>query len=244
MSNPSPDKILWELAPLYAGLDDQHLQDDLLAARSDAEKFRNSFHGKINSSAITAARLGKALQQYEELQLKVVKPYLYAELLFYADSGNQEHSRLMAEVREVWQEVHEETLFFELELLGLDEDVYRALVDDAMIAPYRHYLTTVRDHAPYTLSEPVEQALKRKDLSGKDAFVQLFDELTAGLRYRYRFPGEEEERETTGEELLSLIYHPDRVVRETAFTTFLDKHAEQSLVLSSCFNNILFYSFE
>ncbi len=239
MSNSSANKIRWNVASLYAGTDDQHLQDDLLAARSDAKKFRNSFHGQINSSAITAAQLGKALQQYEKLQLKVVKPHLYAELLFYADSSNQEHIRLMAEVREVWQAVHEETLFFELELLGLDEDVYRALVDDAMIAPYRHYLTTVRDHAPYTLSEPVEQALKRKDLSGKDAFVQLFDELTAGLRYRYRFPGEEEERETTGEELLSLIYHSDRVVRETAFTTFLDKHAEQSLVLSSCFNNIL-----
>ena len=239
MYNSSPDKIRWDLAPLYAGFNDQLLQDDLIAARSDAEKFRNSFHGQINSSAITSAQLSKALQQYETLQLKVVKPYLYAELLFYADSSNREHTRLVAQVREAWQAVHEKTLFFELELLAIDEEVYRALVKSSMIVPYQHYLTTVRDYAPYTLSEPVEQALKRKDLSGKDAFVQLFDELTAGLLYRYRFPDEEEERETTGEELLSLIYHPDRVVRETAFATFLDKHAEQSLVLTSCFNNIL-----
>ena len=131
------------------------------------------------------------------------------------------------------------TLFFELEVLALDEGEYNALALDAEIAPYAHYLATVRAHAPYTLSESVEQALKRKDLSGIEAFVQLFDELTAGFSYRYRFPDEAEEREATGEELLSLIYHQDREVRETAFATFLNKHAEQSLVLTSCFNNVL-----
>lgn len=239
MINLSPGKIRWDLTPLYAGSDDQKLQADLASAHHQAEQFRSSFHGRINCPEIVAAGLGQALHEYEVLQLKVLKPYLYAQLLFSGESSDPEHTRLLAQVREAWQAIHEETLFFELELLALGEDVYRALVDNAMVAPYHHYLTTVRAHGPYMLSEPVEQALKRKDLSGKDAFVQLFDELTAGLRYRYRFPGEEEERETTGEELLALIYHPDRVVRETAFATFLDKHAEHSLVLTSCFNNIL-----
>jgi oligoendopeptidase F len=239
MRDISPDKVRWDLTLLYADSDEQKLQDDLTAASHAAKVFRNSFYGQIKCPEITAAKLSEALQRYEALQLTVLKPYLYAQLRFYADSSNPEHTRLVAQVREAWQEIHETTLFFELEILGLGEEVYTSLVQDAAVVPYTHYLTTVRAHAPYTLSESVEQALKRKDLSGKDAFVQLFDELTAGLRYRYHFPGEEEERETTGEELLSLIYHQDRNIRETAFATFLDKHAEQSLVLTSCFNNIL-----
>jgi oligoendopeptidase F len=239
MQNISPDKILWDLSPLYADSDEQKLQEDLAASSRAAGQFRSSFYGQINGPEITATRLCDALKQYEALQLGVLKPYLYAQLRFYSDSSNPQHNRLVAQVREAWQEIHEKTLFFELELLALDEATFSALVEDSAVLPYGHYLTTVRAHAPYTLSEPVEQALKRKDLSGREAFVQLFDELTAGLSYRYHFPGEDEEREATGEELLALIYHPDRHIRETSFTTFLDKHAEQSLVLTSCFNNIL-----
>jgi oligoendopeptidase F len=237
--SPSADKINWDLTPLYADSSDQSLQADLAAAQGAAEQFRASYHGHINSTEINPKRFSKALQEYEALQLKVLRPYLYAQLLFYADSSEPEHPRLLAQVREAWQKIHEETLFFELEILALDDNVYTPLVMDAAVSPYSHYLTTVKAHAPYTLGESVEQALKRKDLSGKDAFVQLFDELTTGLIFRFHFPGEEEEREATGEELLSLIYHQDRDIREAAFATFLDKHAEQSLVLTSCFNNIL-----
>lgn len=234
-----PDKLCWDLTPLYASPDDQRLLEDLSAAHDEALRFRTTYHGQVNAAGLTAVLLSDALRRYECLQLKILKPYLYAQLLFSADSSNPQHTRMVAQVREAWQTIHEETLFFELEVLLLDDSVYRSLVVDASLAPYAHYLATVRAHAPYTLSESVEQALKRKDLSGKDAFVQLFDELTAGLRYRYRFPGETEERQTTGEELLALIYHPERMVRETAFATFLDKHAEQALVLTSCINNIL-----
>ena len=89
------------------------------------------------------------------------------------------------------------------------------------------------------IREAVEQALKRKDLSGREAFVQLFDELCASLRYRFRMPGEEGEREVAGEELLALLYHPERAVRETAFATYLNAHGEQALVLTACFNNLI-----
>ena len=105
--------------------------------------------------------------------------------------------------------------------------------------PYGHFLERLRAAAPYTLSEEVEQALTRKNLSGRDAFVQLFDELSAALRYTFHLPGEDAPRQVSGEELLGLLYHPDGQVREGAFTTFLEKHAEQQLVLTTCFNNIL-----
>jgi oligoendopeptidase F len=239
MSQISADKIRWDLASLYADLDDEKLQSDLNAAHQLAEQFRDAFHGKINHPEINPVSFSKALKEYEALQLKVLKPYLFAQLLFYSESSNPEHTSLVSKVREAWQAIHELTLFFELEILALQEGVYQALMEDLSVAPFAHYLSTVRAHAEYTQSEAVEQALKRKDLSGKEAFVQLFDELTSGFTYNYKFPGEAEEREATGEELLSLIYHPDRQVRETAFATFLNKHADNALVLTSCFNNLL-----
>lgn len=239
MPEVTPEKFCWDLSVFYESCEDQALQNDLEMVLALAKRFREAFHGRIATADATSDLFVAALKQYAALQLNVVKPYLYAQLLFYADSLDSEHTRLVAKVRDVWQKVQEETLFFELEVLALDEELYQALRSSESVSPYAHYLSNLRAHAPYSLSEKEEQALKRKDLSGRDAFVQLFDELTSSLTYRYRFPDETEERDTTGEELLALIYHPDRRVRETAFATFLDKHAEQSLVLTSCFNNVL-----
>ncbi len=233
------DEIRWDLGWFYSGVDAQQLQEDLDMTRQQADQFRNDYYQTINADDVTAEQLAAALKRYEQLQKQVLKPYLYAQLLFYADSTKPEHTALVAKVRDAWQVIHETTLFFELEVLALDEQVFQALVGHDAVAEYRHYLTTIRAHAPYTLNEEVEQVLKRKDLSGKDAFVQLFDEFTSSLTYAYLFPSEEQAREVTGEELLALIYHPDRDVRESAFATFLDKHSEHALVLTSCFNNIL-----
>ncbi len=239
MPDQHVEKIRWDLSPLYAGPDDLQVTDDLTTVQELAVQFRAAYHGQISGSGLSPATLSAALRQYEALQRRVLKPYLYAQLLFSADSANQKHVRLLARVREAWQAMHDQTLFFELELLQVDDERFSSLVGHAEVAPYAHYLAVIRAHAPYALSEPVEQALKRKDLSGREAFVQLFDELTSSLVYSFRFPGEEAARDATGEELLALLYHPERTVREAAFATFLEKHGEHALVLSSCFNNIL-----
>ena len=77
------------------------------------------------------------------------------------------------------------------------------------VITYRHWLENIRAGADYALSEEVEQVIHRKDLSGKDAFVQLFDELSAGLSYRFRMPGEERAEEPVG--VVTDFYSSSRV---------------------------------
>jgi len=228
----------WDLSPLYRSPEDPRLTADLDQAVRLAAAFRRDFRGRIGD-AVAPDLLAAALRNYEALQRTILKPFLFAQLQFSADSEPAPHKALLARVRETWSGISEQTLFFELEVLRIDEVPFAALLKDSEVAGYRHYLQQLRAHAPFTLSEEVEQVLKRKDLSGREAFVQLFDELSASLRYRFIMPEEKEEREVTGEELLGLLYHSDRETREASFTAFLDKHAENGLVLTACFNNIL-----
>ncbi|MHB8708386.1 MAG: M3 family oligoendopeptidase [Desulfuromonadales bacterium] len=234
-----PQNIRWNLASLYAAVDDPALQSDLAAAKAEAEAFRTAWRGRIVESTLAAKELAEALERYATLQRLALRPYFFAQLLFSGDGGDARHMRLLAEVREAWQEFGEATLFFDLELLRLPQEDFDRLRAAPELAAYGHHLDTLRAHAPYTLSEEVEQALKRKDLTGKEAFVQLFDELSASLRYRFRMPGEDAEREVAGEELLALLYHQEREVRERSFATYLDTHGAQALVLTACFNNLL-----
>lgn len=239
MSPTDENPLCWDLTILYSGPDDLRLAGDLERARERGKSFRHAFRGRTRSESLSAELLAAALRSYEELQKTGLKPYLYAQLLFAGDSSPDAHKALLARAREAWSGLSEETLFFELELLAIDEERMAALLRDPEVAPYAHYLQQLRAHAPYTLSEEVEQALKRKDLSGREAFVQLFEELTSSLSFTFRLPDEEAPREVTGEELLALLYHPDAAVREGAFAVFLERHADNALVLTSCFNNLL-----
>lgn len=229
----------WNLTPLYAAPDDPAWESDLQGALAAAQAFAADWRGTFDDLTISAPALAVALHHYAELQKLGLKPYFYAQLLFSVKSDDDGHKALFARAREVWSRVMESTLFFELDLLHLCEEAFAPLLIAPELREYAHYLQQLRAHAPYTLNEAVEQALKRKDLSGKEAFAQLFEEITGEMRFTFTFPGEGTPRETSGEELLALLYHPDAALREAAFTTFLQGHAAAATVLVACFNNIL-----
>jgi oligoendopeptidase F len=137
---------------------------------------------------------------------------------------------------EFGNELSREILFFDLELMAIPEDIFAPLAADVRLANYRHHLAAIRRFQPYSLPEREEQLLTRKNLTGIQAFSKLFDELTSSLSYRMELDGEE--RDFTGEELISLLHHPDAEVRERALTVFLNGHAEQGIVLSTVFNTV------
>ncbi len=235
----APETLRWDLSSLYTSVDDPALARDLDQARSEAASFRASYHGRMAAPDLTAAILAEALEAQAALQHRALRPWLYAQLLFSGDANEARHQRLVAEVREAWQGISETILFFELALRRLPEAAFASLRSADRLAAYRHHLDRLRAHAPYILGEEVERALQRKDLSGKDAFVQLYDEVCASLRYRFHLPEEAGEREVAGEELLGLLHSADRAVRETAFTAYLEVHGAQALVLTACFNNLM-----
>ena len=237
-TTPSSDNC-WDLTTLYFAPDDPVWERDLQGALSAAQTFAADLRGTFEVTTISAPALALALQRYAQLQKQGLKPYFYAQLLFSAKSDDDRHKALFARAREAWHAVIESTLFFELDLLRLSHETFAPLLSAPELQEYKHYLQQLRAHAPYTLNEAVEQALKRKDLSGKEAFAQLFEEVTNEMRFTFTFPDEASPREASGEELLALLYHPDGSVREGAFSTFLHGHAAAGTVLVACFNNIL-----
>jgi len=228
----------WDLTRLYQDPADPQLTADLEGARERVARFRERYRGRVDD-ALGAAELAEILEDYQQLQRLGLRPYFYAQLRFASDATDDANKALMARVREAWSAQSEELLFFELELLRLSDAAYARLLASDAAAPYRHYLENLRAHASYVLDEAVERAIKRKDLTGKDGFVQLYEEVTGALRFRFTLPGEEAERDVTGEELLALLYHPDPGLREKAFGGFLTGHAEHATVLTACFNNLL-----
>ncbi len=229
--------IRWDLSELYAGPSDPLLAADAAAARQRAQQFAASFRGKIAVGALDAAALRAALVEYEAIQELGQRPGFYASLLAAADS--QDPVALDLEQRTSEQQADLRTLlvFFELELTTLDDARFAALLRDPALDDYAHYLRALRRFKPHVLSEAEERALTRKDLSGRLAFVQLYDELAGSLRFRVEVDGEE--RDLTDGEVIALLHHPDRALRQRALAAFLDVYAGERLPLTAITNALL-----
>ena len=106
----------WNLAPLFSSPADPAWEQALTDAARKAKSFRRDFRGRIAAENLSADLLAAALRGYQDLQQTVLLPYLYAQLLFSANSEPDEHKALVARVREAWSDITEQTLFFELEI--------------------------------------------------------------------------------------------------------------------------------
>jgi oligoendopeptidase F len=228
------NSLLWDTTALYPSPDASGLERDFQQSASRAKEFRERYLGKIAS--LDAAELHEALVVYEALQEFIAKAQSYAYLLFAADSLNDANKRLSQRAMEFGNLMGRELLFFDLEIIQLEDLPFESLVADPLLAGYRHYLESIRKFRPHTLPEREEALLKRKALTGVDAFTRLFDELSASFVFTLEVEGEV--REFTGDELLGLLHHPDADVRERAFSKFLQRHEEHGIVYAAVFNNI------
>lgn len=224
----------WDTEKLYASPVAPEVEKSFEEGHSVAASFRERYANKVDG--LDDTDLLRALGEYELLQETLVKPQLYAYLLFAADSANVDNQRLSQRATEFGNLMSRELLFFELELMHLSEERFELIKSDRNMANYYHYLSSLRRFRPHTLIEREEQLLKQKDLTGTEAFSRLFDELSSSFRYRFQFDAEE--RECTGEELLALLHHTDASTREKAFSIFLERHKEHGIVYSSIFNNV------
>jgi oligoendopeptidase F len=228
--------VIWDLSDLYQNPDDPVWAQDLKRALERAAQFQ-AVYKKADISSLGAADLFPALKEYESIQEEGLKPFLYASLLFSEDSQNNRHKALLQQAKEQWNQLENQLLFFRLALIGLPEERLQSLLKFQPLKNYEHALHFLRRFRPFTRNESEEEIINRKNLTGRSAFSTLFDEYTGSFTFRLEVEGEE--KELTGSQMLALLYSPDRSLRERAFRTFLERHGQDHLILTSIFNALV-----
>jgi len=234
LENIQPGK--WDLADLYQGPDDPGFEKDLERSLQRARKFQGAYRGMALAGLEPLVFL-PVLQEYESIQEEGLRPFLYASLLFSEDTQNDQYKALVQRARERWNEVENLLLFFRLALITLPEESGRSLLKHESLRAYEHPLQLLRRFGPFTRGEAEEEILNRKNMTGRSAFMTLFEEFTGSFTFRLPVAGEE--KELTGSEMLAMLYSPDRDLRERAFEIFLRHHGENQLVLTSIFNSLI-----
>jgi oligoendopeptidase F len=240
VSHPSSsaDAVVWDLSDLYAGADDHAIGVDLDTALKRAHGFESAYRGKIFAEGGPSADLlHAALVDLESLSEQMDKPAIYAQLLHAAKTDDPKHGALVARTREARTAINKHLIFFDLEWVKLPDEVARPLMEAPILAKYRHYLQHKRAWRPHYLSEPEEKILDEKNVTGRAAWVRLFDETVSAIECPFEHDGKTER--IGKEQLLSKLYDPDRAVRRAASQGITQGLTENARLLTYIFNNLV-----
>ena len=229
--------IVWDLSELYHGDTDPELDKDLDTARERALGLVASFKGKINNKNLDPKTLLSAIRKYESIHEMGMRPCLFAYLYHSADTRDHKRNRLLQKVKEKWNEISQILTFFELEIKALPEDSLKNLAVHHDLSKYRHFLLNQIPWKPHALSEAEERIIKQGHLSGRDAFISLYDQFTGALSFSVKIEGKSVELNIY--QALSLLRSPDRSLREKAFDTFFEELEKHELVFKNILNALL-----
>jgi len=169
------------------------------------------------------------------------KPAVYASLVHAAKTDEPSHGALLSKTREQRTAINKHLIFFDLEWIGLKDDVAAALMTHPSLAKYHHYLEQKRAWKPHYLSEAEEKILDEKATTGKSAFSRLFEETMSTLQFAFA-EGDKTEVPTKSlslQEILAKLYDSDRAVRKAAAASISKGLEAQARLLTFIFNNIV-----
>jgi oligoendopeptidase F len=177
----------WNLADLYAGLDDPHVKRDLDRGAAESLAFEQVYKGKLAALAegpAAGAALAEAVKRYEALDDLLGRLMSYAGLLHAGDTVDPARAKFYADVQERVTAASTHLLFFTLDLNRLDDAKLEAAMQDGALAHYRPWIEDIRKEKPYQLEDRVEQLFHEKSVTGYSAWTRLFDETIASLRFK------------------------------------------------------------
>src|SRR4029079_9649318 len=124
------------------------------------------------------------MRQYEAIAAQVYKLGAYGKLWFSADTQSPAALTYRNRMQQVYTDVQNRTLFFDLWWKDLSDEQAEVLLPTAEEqADFRHYLLDLRRTKPFTLDEKSEQIINIKDANGSEAVMTLYSMLTNRLEF-------------------------------------------------------------
>jgi oligoendopeptidase F len=171
----------WDLGDLYPAVDSPRIGADLATASEDAQTFRQRYQGRL--ADLSSEALGEAISEYERLNERLGRLLSYAQLRYTADVSDPERGRFYQDLQERVTDISTSTLFFTLELNRMSDQALAAKLQAPVVARYQPWLRDLRVFRDHQLADELEQLLHEREVVGSAAWVRLFDETMAGLRF-------------------------------------------------------------
>lgn len=222
------EKMSWDLSQLVEFDDPGYIEERLTAAVKAAEEMKLKYRGKIQSFG--AKETFDMLEALNEYELQYEGPINYSRLMYTADMANEVAKRLYDKFRNSYALLNQELAFMEIEL-GELLSKNPEILNDPILAEYKHSLEKIQRRIPHMLSESEEQVIIAKDKNGIRAWSMLQGDWLATRTYDIEIDGEM--KTLPYGEIVGLYEHPNRDLRKRAHETVYRGLGEDDIVWSS-----------
>ncbi|HYM33464.1 MAG TPA: M3 family oligoendopeptidase [Candidatus Cybelea sp.] len=202
------DLPLWDLSDLYPGVESPELSRDLSDLKRAASEYAARIRGKVAS--LDGAALGQAIAEFEGLEDRIGRVMSFASLTYAADMSDAKIAQFFQTTQEAVNGITSELLFLTLEINRIDEAALAEKLKTPALAHFAPWLRDIRVFRDHQLSDDLEKLLHEKSVSGRSAWVRLFDETTSGLEISV------EGKAMTVEQALHLLSDKDGAVRKAS----------------------------
>jgi len=210
---------VWDLSEIYKDIKDPKIKTDLKKIKKSSDNFLNKWKGKIKD--LNSSDFLLCIETYQEICENIHRVGTHSNLIFATNMENPEVSRYNSSVSDEFTEIFSSLIFFTLELSKVDDKMINAWMSDNKSNKWKPYLTVLRKRNPYLLDPLVEEILIEKSATGRSAWVRLFDETSASLRFPFK------EKELSEAEILNLLSDSDpnnRKIAGKSLSNILDKN--------------------
>lgn len=202
------ETVTWDLSDLYPSLDDGAFHTDLERIADDTRSFAATWKGTLASCSDDQFLM--MLQHLEHIHSIMGRLHARVQLEWTTRSNDENLTATLQRVQEELVQARKQLVFVAIELRSMPEDAFQRLVNSPLLGRYRHWLEFNRSFRPHTLSEAEEQLEAEMDLVGIDAWIQLFEQTHARMRYRF------ERRDVPQQTIMQALQDASRERRKSA----------------------------
>jgi oligoendopeptidase F len=220
----------WDLSDFFSSPSDPAIAQDLDRIADTARAFKAQYAG--NLASLNGRDLAKAIAAFEAMEDSLGRVISYAQLLHAAHTEDPSIGQFYQSIHERATDIGSDMLFFGLEINQLEDADLAAKMATETLAHYRPWIDNLRLFRPHQLSDDQERLLHEKSVSGRAAWVRLFDETMARLRITI------DGQALTEAEVLDRLSSPDAAIRKQAALAFAGALKDNAPLLAHITNTL------
>ena len=175
---------VWNLGDLYSSINSRKILKDLNLIEKLSKSFSKKYEGKVIK--LSAIKLFRAIEEIEKIDEIMDKILSYAHLLVSENIENEKNKIFFQQMQEKITKFSSMLIFFTLELNQISDKKIKIFFKEKKLIKYKNWIINRRSFKPYQLDKKLEKLLQDKSLTSSSAWIRLFDDTIAALRFPFK----------------------------------------------------------
>lgn len=219
----------WSLEELYSGYEDTAFQDDLKALEQVIEDYKNKV--AVLCADQPAEGICAVLLASEKMQTLTEKLYVFCSLKQSVNTIDADAAAYIGRLQGMLSNTAKADTAFNKFVAAVPE-LEQVIASDELLKEYEYLLTKIKKKSKHLLSEEVEEAAAKLNMSGGSAWEDMHSYLTSTVKVDY------EGKETTLSAIRNLAYSKDAAVRKAAYEAELASYERIKDAIAFSLNSI------